>query len=91
MDQFKRLLDEACPNHAYPIRHQLKDYSTMRSFMTSGSLTWGAELDEGPDGSNMTLIPKENTIMIVYGRRPLLRRRRISGISRRTPTRYGWG
>jgi hypothetical protein len=25
------------------------DYGMMRSFMTSGSLTWGTELDEGPD------------------------------------------
>jgi hypothetical protein len=39
MDHFKRLLEEACPNHAYPIRHKLKDYGMMRSLMTSGSLT----------------------------------------------------
>jgi hypothetical protein len=39
MNHFKRLLDEACPNHAYPIRHKLKDCGVMRSFMTSGSLT----------------------------------------------------
>jgi hypothetical protein len=38
-DHFKRLLEKSCPNHAYPIRHKLKDYSMMRSFMTSGSLT----------------------------------------------------
>jgi hypothetical protein len=24
-DHFKRLLNEACPKHAYPIRHKLKD------------------------------------------------------------------
>jgi hypothetical protein len=40
MDHFKRLLEEACPNHAYPIKHKLKDYGMMRSFMTSGSLAW---------------------------------------------------
>jgi hypothetical protein len=39
MDHFKRLLEEACQNHAYPVRHKLKDYGMMRSFMTSGSLT----------------------------------------------------
>jgi hypothetical protein len=38
-DHFKRLLEEACANHAYPIRHKLKDCSMMRSFMTTGSLT----------------------------------------------------
>jgi hypothetical protein len=38
----------------------------MRSFMTSRSLTWGAELDEEPDGSDMTPFPKENAVMMVY-------------------------
>jgi hypothetical protein len=45
-DHFKRLLDEACPNHAYLIRHKLKDYEMMQSFMTSGTLTGGVDLDE---------------------------------------------
>jgi hypothetical protein len=39
MDHFKRLLEEACQNHANPIRHKLKDYGMVRSFMTSGSIT----------------------------------------------------
>jgi hypothetical protein len=34
MNHFKRLLMEACPNHAYPIRHNIKDCDMMRSFMT---------------------------------------------------------
>jgi hypothetical protein len=38
-DHFKRLLEEACPKHAYPDRHKLKDDAMMRSFMTLGSLT----------------------------------------------------
>jgi hypothetical protein len=39
-DHFKRLLEEACRNHAYPVMHKLKDYGLMR---TSASLTLGAE------------------------------------------------
>jgi hypothetical protein len=42
----------------------------MWSFMTSGYLTWGAELDEGPDGSDAALFPKENVVMMVFGGRP---------------------
>jgi hypothetical protein len=38
-DHIKKLFEEACVNHAYLIRHKLKDYSMMRSFMTSGSIT----------------------------------------------------
>jgi hypothetical protein len=41
-----------------------------RSLMTSGSITWGVELNEGPNGSVMTLFSEENVIMMVYGGRP---------------------
>jgi hypothetical protein len=39
IDYFKRLLEEACPNHAYPVRNKLKDCGMMWSFMSLGSLT----------------------------------------------------
>jgi hypothetical protein len=90
-DHFKRLLEEASPNHAYPIMHNLKDYGMMRSFMTSGSLTWGAELIEGLDGSDTVPFPRENIVMMVYGARPPLQRRCMSGLGPRIPTHYGWG
>jgi hypothetical protein len=70
IDHFKRLLEEACPNHAYPIRHNLKDYGMMRGFRTSGSLTWGTELNKEPDGSDTTLFPEENINMMIYGDAP---------------------
>jgi hypothetical protein len=38
-DHFKRLLEAAFPNHAYPVRHKLKDSDMMKSFMISGSPT----------------------------------------------------
>jgi hypothetical protein len=66
---FKRFLEEAYPNHVYPVRHKLKDCSMMRSFTTLASLTWGAELDEGPDGSDTTPFPGENAVLMVYGGR----------------------
>jgi hypothetical protein len=69
-DHFKRLHEEACPNHVYRVRHKLKDCGMMRSFMTSRSLTWDAELDEGPNGSDTMLFPEENTAMMVYVGRP---------------------
>jgi hypothetical protein len=28
-NHFKMLLKEACPNHAYPVKHKLKDYGMM--------------------------------------------------------------
>jgi hypothetical protein len=49
------------------VRHKLKDYGMMRSFMTSRSITWGMELDKGLKRSNTTPFPEESAAMMVYG------------------------
>jgi hypothetical protein len=90
-DHFKRFLEEAYPNRTYPVRHKLKDCSMMRSFMTSRSLNWATELDEGLDGSDTTLFPEKNAVMTVYGERSPSGRHRMSSLSHRAPTRCGWG
>jgi hypothetical protein len=90
-NHFKRLLEESCPNHAYPIEHKLKDYGMMRSFMTSGSFTWGDEHDEGPDGSNTAPFPEENAVMTVFEGHPQWERHHMSSSGPRIPTRGGWG
>jgi hypothetical protein len=89
-DYFKRLPKEACPSHAYPVRHKLKDSGMMQSFMTLGSLTWGAEPNEGSNGSDTTPFPKENVVMMVFGRRPLVGRRHMSSLGPIIPTHGGW-
>jgi hypothetical protein len=50
-DHFERLLKEAWPNDAYPIKHKLKDCGMMKNFLISRSLTYGMELDEYLGGS----------------------------------------
>jgi hypothetical protein len=64
IDHFRRLLEEACQNHAYPVGHELKDRDMMKSFMILGSLTWGMELDEDPGRSNTMPFPGEDTVMM---------------------------
>jgi hypothetical protein len=91
MYHFKKRLEEACPNHAYPVRHKLKDCGMMRSFMTTGSLTCSAELNEGPDGSDTLSFPKVNAVMTVYGRWPSSGRHRVSSLSPWTPTHCSRG
>jgi hypothetical protein len=66
-DHFKRLLEEACSNHAYPVRHKLKDYIMMKSFLILGSLTRGTELDEDTDGRDTMPFLGEDAVMTVYG------------------------
>jgi hypothetical protein len=62
----------------------------MRSFMTLGSITWGVEIDEGPDGSNTISFPEENTVTTVYRGRPPSGRHRVSSLIPGAPTHCGW-
>jgi hypothetical protein len=59
--------------------------------MTLGSLTSGAELDEGLDGSDTMPFPEENVVLMVHGGRPPLGRHHVSNLSPRALTRCGWG
>ena len=36
-NHFKKLFEGPCPNHTFPIKHLLKDYSLMRWFLSGGS------------------------------------------------------
>jgi hypothetical protein len=85
-DHFKRLLEEACHNHMYPIKHKLKDCDMMKNFMISGSLTRAMELDEVPDGSNTMPFPRENAVMMIYDGCSPLGRCRMSNLSPATLT-----
>jgi hypothetical protein len=38
-DHLEKLLERPCTNHAYLIKHKLRDYTVMNNFMASGSLT----------------------------------------------------
>jgi hypothetical protein len=91
IDHFKRLLEEACPNHAYPVRHKFKDNRMMQIFMTSESLSWGAGTSEGPDGSDIAPFPEENAVMMVVGGCPLEGRHHMSKLGPRISTHGGWG
>jgi hypothetical protein len=42
-DHFKRLLEAACPNHTYPVKHKLKECAMMKNFLTLEDLTKGKE------------------------------------------------
>jgi hypothetical protein len=66
IDHYERLLEEACLNHTYPIKHNLNDCDMMKNFMISGSLTRGRELDEDSGESDVMPIPRENVVMTVY-------------------------
>jgi hypothetical protein len=42
----------------------------IKSFMISGSLTWGTKLNEDSGGSDMMPFLGEDAVMMIYGGRP---------------------
>jgi hypothetical protein len=70
IDHFEKLLEAASLNHAYPIRHKLKDCNMMKYFMTLGSLSQGKEPEGDPSGKGTTPFPREEAVMTVYDGRP---------------------
>jgi hypothetical protein len=91
MDHFDKLLEEAYPNHAYPVKHKLWDCSLMKSFMTSGSLSQGMEANEVPADDDTVPFPGEDAVMMIYDRRPSPERRCVPDPSLGSPARYGQG
>jgi hypothetical protein len=88
----ERLLEEACPNHAYPLKQKLKDCCMMKNFMTSGSLTRDKEPEEDLGRNDVMPFPRKDAVMTVYDDgHPPLGRRRMSNLGPGTPTHYGWG
>jgi hypothetical protein len=77
MDHLEKLLEETCPNHAFPDKHKFRDCGLMKSFMTSGSLSQGMEVNEVPVEGDTAPFPREYAVMTIYGRHPSPERRRM--------------
>jgi hypothetical protein len=80
-DHFERLLEEASPNYAYPIKYKLKDYNMVKNFKTSGFLTQVNELEEDPGGRGARPFPGEDAVMTVYDGHSPLRRHCTSNLN----------
>jgi hypothetical protein len=91
MVHFEKLLEETCPNHAYPVKHKLRDYGMMKNFMASRSLTRGTKVNEVLDeGYTMRFLEEDATMMIHNGcSSPGMCL--MSNLSLGTPTRCSWG
>jgi hypothetical protein len=90
-DQFEKLLEEICPNHAYLIKHKLRDCIMMNNFMASRPLARGMEVDEVLGEGDTTPFPRKDAVLMIYDGRPSPGMHRVSNASLGTPARYGWG
>jgi hypothetical protein len=70
IDYFESLLERACHNHVYPIKHKLKDYGMMKSVTILGSLTQDMEHKEDLSRRHVMPFPREDVAMTVYDELP---------------------
>jgi hypothetical protein len=70
MDHFKKLLEETCLNHAYPVKLKIRDCGMMKNFMAPGSLARGMEVNEVPDEGDTMPFPGEDAVVMIYDGRP---------------------
>jgi hypothetical protein len=97
-DHFEKLLEVTYPNHAYPVRHKLKEYSMMKNYMTTGALAKGKKPEDDPRGKAATPFPWEEAVMAIYdepvphkSRRKLKHKSRmINAVSLATPEYLRW-
>ena len=57
LDHFEKLLEGPCLNHAFPVKHLLKDYSLMRRFLSGGS----NKGEHGKDPAPSRTMPRRRT------------------------------
>jgi hypothetical protein len=91
MDHFEKLLEETFLNHAYPIKHKLRDYGMMTNFMATGSLARGMEVDMVSDEGDTMPFPREDAVMTIYDGCSSSGMRCMSNPSLGSPARNGWG
>jgi hypothetical protein len=58
-------------NHAFHVKHKLKECTMMKNFMTSGALSKGKNPEGDLGGKGMTPFPKEEAFISIYGWAPL--------------------
>jgi hypothetical protein len=63
-------LEETIPNHAYPVKHKLRDCGMMKNFMALGSLAQSMEVDKALDEGDTTPFPGEDAVMMIYDGHP---------------------
>jgi hypothetical protein len=67
-NHFEKLLEMTCPNHAYPIRHKLKECTMMKNYMNLGALAKGKKHEGDLGGKATAPFPREEAVMSIYGR-----------------------
>jgi hypothetical protein len=89
MDHFEKLLEETCPNHAYPVKQKLRDCGMMTNFMALGPLARGMEVNKVSDEGDTMSFLREDAVMTIYDACPSPGMCRVSNPSIGTPAHCG--
>jgi hypothetical protein len=57
-----------CPNHAYHIKHNLKECSMIKNYMITEALTKGKKPKGDQAGKAIVTFPREEAVMSIYDR-----------------------
>ena len=70
-NHFEKMLEGPCPNHAFPIKHLLKDYSLMRKFLSGGSNKGEQGKEAAPATNDVEekddAFPTPNAALMIFG------------------------
>jgi hypothetical protein len=66
-DHLEKLLKATYPNHTYPVRYKLKEYTMMKNYMTMGTFARDKKPKGDSTGKAAAPFPEEKAIMLIYG------------------------
>jgi hypothetical protein len=70
VDHFMKLLKATYPNHMYPVKHKLKDYTMMKNYMTTRFFARSKKLEGDSAGKGANPFPEDKAVMSIYGGPP---------------------
>jgi hypothetical protein len=65
-DHFWKLLEVACLNHTYALKHKINGFTMMKNFMTPRALSKGKKHEGDLGGNGATSNPGEVVVMTTY-------------------------
>jgi hypothetical protein len=66
-DDFEKILEATYPNHAYPVRHMLKECTMMKNYVTTGALAKGKNPKDDSSQKVAVTFLEEKVVMSMYG------------------------
>jgi len=70
-NQFKKMLEGLCPNHAFPSKHLYKDCGLMRKYLSGGLNKWEQGKEPAPTTDNAEekddAFPMLNGALMIFG------------------------